>query len=125
MHENEISKIVIDTSFTIHKELGPGLLESVYEEIMYYELRKKQVYVERQKRVPVYWDNQEMGIGFRADLIVERKLIVELKSVETVAPVHFKRLLTYLRILDLRLGLMINFNEALLKDGIRRVANNL
>ena len=125
MHENEIAKIVIDTSFTIHKELGPGLLESVYEEIMYYELRKKHVNVERQKPVPVYWDNQEMGVGFRADLIVERKLIVELKSVETVAPVHFKRLLTYLRILDLRLGLMINFNEALLKDGIRRVANNL
>lgn len=125
MHENEIAKIVIDTAFNIHKKLGPGLLESVYEEIMYYELRKQDVFVERQKRIPVFWDNQEMGVGFRADLIVERKVIVELKSVETIPPVKFKVLLTYLRILDLRLGLMINFNEAFLKNGIRRMVNNL
>jgi len=125
MHENEIATRVIDTCFIIHKKLGPGLLESVYEEILFYELVKQGLLVDRQKPIPVYWDDKLMGVGFRADLVVENKVIVELKSVETVLPVHYKKLITYLRILDMKLGLMINFSEVLLKDGLKRVANRL
>ncbi len=125
MHENEIATRVIDTCFYIHKKLGPGLLESVYEEILSYELNKQGLLFDRQKPIPVYWDNKLMGVGFRADLLVENKVIVELKSVEIVLPVHYKKLITYLRILDMKLGLMINFSEVLLKNGIKRVANGL
>ena len=125
MNENEISKIIVNTSYNIHVELGPGLLESVYEEILYYELINQRLKVERQKAIPVIWKDNKMGIGFRADLIVENKVIIELKSVEMIAPVHPKQLLTYLRITGLRLGLLINFNEKLIKDGITRIVNNL
>ena len=125
MSENELSKIILDIAFKIHKQLGPGLLESVYEEIMNHELTKAGIKVERQKGMPVIWDNQRMDIGFRADLIVENKIIIELKSVDAIARVHPKQLLTYLRITGLKLGLLINFNEALLKDGITRIVNNL
>jgi len=125
MNENEISKIIVNTSYNIHVELGPGLLESVYEEILYYELINQGLKVERQKAIPVIWKDNKMGIGFRADLIVENKVIIELKSVEMIAPVHPKQLLTYLRITGLRLGLLINFNEKLIKDGITRIVNNL
>lgn len=125
MTENELSKIIVDVAYQIHTKLGPGLLESVYEEIMYYELQKRGLWVERQKGMPVIWDNLKMDIGFRADLIVENKVIVELKSVEIIAPVHPKILLTYLRITGLKLGLLINFNEPLIKNGITRIVNNL
>ncbi len=125
MHENDISKLIVSTAYQVHTSLGPGLLESVYEEIMAYELRKLQLYVERQKPIPVHWDNFKMDIGFRADLIVENKVIIELKSVETIAPVHPKQLLTYLKITDLKLGLLINFNEKLIKNGITRIVNKL
>ena len=125
MHENDISKIIVNTAFQVHTSLGPGLLESVYEEIMAYELAKQQLYVERQKAIPVHWDNLRMDIGFRADLIVENRVIIELKSVEAIAPVHPKQLLTYLRITGLKLGLLINFNESLIKNGITRIVNNL
>ncbi len=125
MTENEISKIVVNTAFKIHTKLGPGLLESVYEEIMYYELNKEGLKVDRQRGIPVVWDEVKMNLGFRADLIVENKVIIELKSVEKIAPVHPKQLLTYLKITDLKLGLLINFNEALIKDGITRIVNNL
>ncbi|MCD6180380.1 MAG: GxxExxY protein [Bacteroidales bacterium] len=125
MNENEISKIIVNTSYNIHVELGPGLLESVYEEILYYELINQGLKVERQKAIPVIWKDNKMGIGFRADLIVENKVIIELKSVEMIAPVHPKQLLTYLRITGLRLGLLINFNEKLIRDGITRIVNNL
>jgi len=125
MAENELSKIIVDVAFHIHTKLGPGLLESVYEEIMYYELQKRGLLVERQKGIPVIWDNLKMDIGFRADLIVENKVIVELKSVEIIAPVHPKILLTYLRITGMKLGLLINFNEPLIKNGITRIVNNL
>ena len=125
MTENEIAKIIVHTAYDIHVNLGPGLLESVYVEIMYYELEKQKMQVEREKAIPVYWDEVKMPIGFRADLIVEGKVIVELKSVEQIAPVHPKQLLTYLRITNLKLGLLINFNEKLIKDGITRVVNNL
>ena len=125
MTENEIAKIIVNTAYNIHVKLGPGLLESVYEEIMFYELKKQDLKIDRQKAIPVYWDKIKMPIGFRADLIVEDKVIVELKSVENIAPVHPKQLLTYLKITNLKLGLLINCNEKLTKDGITRIVNNL
>ena len=125
MTENEIAKIIVNTSFSIHTKLGPGLLESVYEEILYFELNKQGLQVERQKAIPVIWNEIKMGIGFRADLIVESKVIIEIKSVEAIAPVHPKQLLTYLRLTGYKLGLLINFNEPLIKTGITRIVNNL
>jgi GxxExxY protein len=125
MSENEISKIIVDVSYKIHTKLGPGLLESVYEAILFHELVKRGLSVERQKTIPVVWENVFLDIGFRSDLIVEDKVIVEIKSVEQVSRVHPKQLLTYLRITKLKLGLLINFNEALIKNGITRVANGL
>ncbi|MCB2195604.1 MAG: GxxExxY protein [Bacteroidetes bacterium] len=125
MTENELSKIIINTCYNIHVQLGPGLLESVYEEILFHELKNQGLKVERQKAIPVIWKDIKMEIGFRADLIVENKVIIELKSVETIAPVHPKQLLTYLRITGIKLGLLINFNEKLIKDGIKRIVNNL
>jgi GxxExxY protein len=125
MTENEISKIIVDVAYKVHSKLGPGLLESVYEEILYFEFLKLGLKVQRQTVVPVIWDNIKMELGFRADLIVENKVIIELKSVENIVPVHPKQLLTYLKITGLKLGLLINFNEALIKDGITRIVNNL
>ncbi len=125
MTENELAKVIVNTCYDIHVELGPGLLESVYEEILYFELTSRGYKVERQKPIPVFWKEIKMDIGFRADLIVENKVVVELKSVELIAPVHPKKLLTYLRLTKLKLGLLINFNEALIKDGITRVVNGL
>jgi GxxExxY protein len=125
MTENELAKIVVDSSYKIHVALGPGLLESVYEEILYHELQKQGLKVKRQEVIPVYWDNIKMNLGFRADLIVEEKLIVEIKSVQELSPVHPKQLLTYLKIAEINLGLLINFNEKLIKKGIKRVVNNL
>jgi len=125
MTENEISKIIVNTCYQIHIELGPGLLESVYEEILYSELLNQGLKVERQKAIPVIWKGNKMNLGFRTDLIIENKVIIELKSVEQIAPVHPKQLLTYLKITGLKLGLLINFNEALIKNGITRIVNNL
>jgi GxxExxY protein len=125
MSENELAQIVVDVAYTIHSRLGPGLLESVYEAIVLYELRKRGLSAEKQVAVPVTWEDVTLEIGFRADIIVEGKLILELKSCESVERVHKKQLLTYLRLTDCRLGLLINFNVPLIKDGISRVANNL
>lgn len=125
MTENEIAKIIVNTCYHIHTKLGPGLLESVYEEILTYELKQLGLKVERQKAIPVFWKDIKMDIGFRSDLIVEKKVIVELKSVEQIAPVHPKVLLTYLKITGLKLGLLINFKEKLIKDGITRIVNHL
>jgi GxxExxY protein len=125
MNENEISKLIVNTAFRIHTQLGPGLFESVYEEILYYELNNLGLNVERQKVIPVIWNNLKMEIGFRADLIIENKVIIEIKSVEAIAPVHPKQLLTYLRLTGCKLGLLINFNEPLIKTGITRIVNNL
>lgn len=116
MNENDLSRIIV--AFKIHTQLGPGLLESVYEEIMNFELTKRGLFVEKQKGIPVVWENIKMDMGFRADLIVEKKVIIELKSVELIAPVHPKQLLTYLHITQMKLGLLINFNEPLIKNGI-------
>ena len=125
MIENEISALIVNKAYEIHVQLGPGLLESVYEEILYYELNKEGLFVERQKAIPIIWEDMKMNIGFRADLIVEEKVIIEIKSVETIAPVHKKQLLTYLKVADMKLGLLINFNERLIKNGITRIVNNL
>ena len=125
MTENEIAQIIVNTCYNIHVELGPGLLESVYEEILTYELQNLGLKVERQKPVPVFWKGIRMDIGFRADIIVENKVIIEIKSVELLTPVHPKQLLTYLKITGLKLGLLVNFNEKLIKDGITRIVNNL
>lgn len=125
MHENEIAKIILDCAFKLHRELGPGLLESVYEETLTYELNKQGLYCQRQVPIPVVYESTRMEIGFRADIIVENKVIIELKSIEAVLPVHKKQLLTYLRLSGLKLGLLINFNEELLKDGLTRIVNNL
>ena len=115
MTENELSKIIVDCCYKIHKTLGPGLLESVYEEVLYYVLTKNGLRCERQMGVPVTYESIKMDIGFRADTIVESKVIVELKSVEKILPVHKKQLLTYLKLTGMKLGLLINFNEELIK----------
>ncbi len=125
MTENEIATQIVDAAYKIHKKLGPGLLESVYEAVLAYELEKRGLRVVRQQPIPVIYENVQLEVGFRADLIVESKVIVEIKSVETIAPVHKKQLLTHLRLSDLRLGLLINFGAPLIKDGISRVANGL
>ncbi len=125
MNENELSRLVVNAAFHIHTKLGPGLFESVYEEVMYYELRKLGLKVDRQAPLPVIWEELLMEKGYRADLIIEDKVIVELKSVEAIAPVHQKQTLTYLRLSNLRLGLLINFNVAFIKDGIQRIVNQL
>lgn len=126
MRENELSKIILDIAFNIHNKLGPGLFESVYEEIMAFELvNTYELSIKRQRAIPVIWKGIEFELGFRTDIIVENKVIVELKSIEMLRPVHSKQVLTYLRITGLKLGLLINFNEALLKNGIKRIVNNL
>ena len=125
MDENELSKIIVDLSYKIHTQLGPGLLESVYEAILYFELTKYNLKVEQQKPIPVTWEDIYLDIGFRADLIVEEKVIIEVKSVEQISNVHLKQVHTYLKITDIKLGLLINFNETLIKNGIKRIANNL
>src|SRR5713226_8877043 len=125
MTENEVAKQIIDVAFKIHTTFGPGLLESVYETIMAYELQKRGLRVRRQQAIPVVYEDVRMDLGFRADLIVENKVVVEIKSVEAIAPVHKKQLLTYLRLTDKRHGLLINFNVELIKNGISRVVNGL
>ena len=122
---NRISGTIVDAAFHIHSALGPGLLESVYEAILARELEKRGLQVERQKPVPIVFDGLRFDEGFRADLIVENCVVVELKSVEEIARVHSKQLLTYLRLLDCRLGLLINFGAPVIKDGIRRIVNRL
>lgn len=125
MSENELSKIIVNSCFKIHSTLGPGLLESVYEELLAFELRKTELNITRQQGLPVVYEGIKMDLGFRSDIIVENKVIIEIKSVEALAAVHQKQLLTYLRITNLKLGLLINFNEALIRDGIQRIVNNL
>lgn len=126
MTENDISKIVVNTAFDIHSTLGPGLFESVYETIMEHELiNKYHLSVQRQTPLPVIWKDQKLDMGFRTDLIVENKCIIEIKSVEAIASVHHKQVLTYLRLTGIKLGLLINFNEELLKTGIKRIVNGL
>ena len=123
MTENEIAKQILDAAFVVHTKLGPGLLESVYEVVMAYELQKRGLTAERQKPMPILYDNIRFDEGFRSDLVVNGKVIAELKSVEALLPVHAKQLLTQLRLSGLKLGLLINFGEAHLKNGIKRIIN--
>lgn len=123
--ENRLSGVIVDKCYQIHTRLGPGLLESVYEEILFHELNKAGFDVDRQKAIPVTWEDRKMEMGFRADLIVNDKVLIELKSIKELAPVHYKQTLTYLKLTDLKLGLLINFNNELIKNGINRSVNNL
>jgi GxxExxY protein len=125
MTENELAKHIVNAAYRIHTTLGPGLLESVYEATLAHELEKQGIKVLRQQALPVIYETIHMEIGFRADLIVGDKVIVEIKSIEAISPVHRKQLLTYLRLADKRLGLLINFNVDLIKDGITRMVNGL
>ena len=123
MTENEIARQILDAAFAVHSKLGPGLLESVYEVVLAYELKKRALTAERQKPMPIVYDNIRFDEAFRSDLVVNGKVIAELKSVEALLPVHAKQLLTQLRLSGLKLGLLINFGEAHLKNGIKRVIN--
>ena len=123
MNENEISKIVVEKALKIHKTLGPGLFESVYHGALVYELRKSGLEVESEKDIPVKYEDIIFDKGFRADIVVNQKLIIEIKSVKKLEDVHFKQLLTYLKLTNYKLGLLINFNEPLLKEGLKRIIN--
>lgn len=125
MKENEIAKIVVQTALDLHRELGPGLLESVYEVLLASMLREVGLEVERQKPIAICFRGNRFDEGFRADLVIENMVLVELKSVEALARVHSKQVLTYLRLSNLKLGLLINFGAELLKGNIERIANNL
>ena len=125
MTENEIAKVIVDAALKIHKTLGPGLLESVYQATLSYELKKRGLGVVQQVGLPVQYEEVRLEIGFRVDLIVGEKVVIEIKSVEALAAVHRKQLATYLRLMDLRLGLLLNFNVELMKNGIQRVVNRL
>lgn len=123
MNENELSGIAFDAALKVHKNLGPGLLESAYEECMYYELWKDAILVEKQKPLPLVYEEVKLEIGYRVDLILEKKLIIEIKAVESLNDVHLAQILTYLKLSKGKLGLLINFNVSLIKNGIKRVIN--
>ncbi|WP_026978458.1 GxxExxY protein [Flavobacterium tegetincola] len=125
MTENELSKIVFDCALKVHQALGPGLLERAYEECLFYELKKRNLSVQKQKSLPLIYEDVKLEIGYRIDIIIEDKLILEIKSVEALNDIHFAQLLTYLKLTECKLGMLINFNVILIKNGIRRVANNL
>ncbi|MCU0320763.1 MAG: GxxExxY protein [Chitinophagaceae bacterium] len=123
MTENELSKIVFDAGLKVHKSLGPGLLESAYEECLYFELVNLGLYVEKQKGLPLVYEKVNLDIGYRVDLLLEHKLIIEIKAVEALNDIHLAQVLTYLKLSNCKLGLLINFNTVLFKDGIKRVIN--
>ena len=123
--ENELAREIVDAAFHVHSKLGPGLFESVYEAVLQHELNKRNLNTKRQVAIPINYDGLVFDEGFRADIIVEDSVIIELKSIEKVAPVHKKQLLTYLRLTDKKLGLLINFGTALIRDGVFRIVNGL
>jgi GxxExxY protein len=123
--ENEIATLLVDIFYQVHKTLGPGLLESVYEEAICYELTQQNLSFRRQQGIPVNYKEVKLDLGFRADIIVENCVIIEIKSIDTLAPVHFKQVITYLRLTGKKLGLLVNFNSNLIKEGIKRVVNKL
>jgi len=125
MTENEISNKVIGIAIELHKKLGPGLLESVYENALAYDLKEAGFKVLQQVSMPFKYKDVKLDVGYRLDLLIENKLIIEIKSIEILAPVHYAQLLTYLKLADLKLGLLINFNTKLLKDGLHRIVNKL
>lgn len=123
MTENDLAKLVFECGLQVHKTLGPGLLESSYEECLFYELTKYNVWVEKQKPLPLIYEDVKLEVGYRVDLIIENKLIVEVKSVEAINDVHLAQVLTYLKLSNCKLGLLINFNTALFKNGMKRIIN--
>lgn len=125
MNENEIATLALDICFKIHRQYGPGLFESVYEEVFCYEWAKTGIPHKRQQGIPLIHEEIKMDIGFRADVVLDDKVIVEFKSIETLADLHYKQVSTYLKLTNLKLGLLVNFNVVLLKDGIKRIANKL
>jgi GxxExxY protein len=125
MNENEIGTIIVDTAVYIHKKLGSGLLESVYEAVLMRLLTKKELTIQRQVSIPIEFEGEHFDEGFRADLFVEGKVIIELKSVEKITPSHKKQLLTYLKLTNTKLGYILNFGTALMKEGIERIVNGL
>ena len=125
MDENALAKKIVNAAYRVHTKLGPGLLESVYESVLAYELTRQGMTPKRQVPIPIHYDGLTFEEGFRADIFVDDKIIVELKSLENIQRVHKKQLLTYLRLADKRLGLLINFGASLIKDGISRIVNNL
>ncbi|WP_286972026.1 GxxExxY protein [Flavobacterium sp. UBA4854] len=125
MTENEISNIVIGLAIEIHKKLGPGLLENVYKECLFYKIKQRGLFVEKEKSLPLVFEEVKLDCGYRIDILAENKLLIEIKSVESLTVNHLAQTLTYLRLGNFKLGLLINFNEILLKNGIRRVVNNL
>ena len=125
MTENELSKKIIGAAIKVHSELGPGLLESAYQECLYYLLRKEELLVQKEKPMPLVFEEVKLDCGYRIDLLVENKVVIEVKSVDSLNDVHLAQVLTYLKLGDYKLGLLINFNVALLKQGLRRVVNGL
>jgi GxxExxY protein len=123
MTENEIAKVVFDLGLKVHKILGPGLLESSYEECMFYEINKHGLFVEKQKALPLVYEEVKLEIGYRIDLIVENKVIIEVKAVEALNDIHLAQILTYLKLTNCKLGLLINFNNVLFKNGVKRIIN--
>lgn len=123
MNENEISKVIFDSGLKVHRQLGAGLLESAYEECLYYELQKSGLLIEKQKPMPLIYDDIKLDIGYRIDLLVERKIVVEIKSVESLNEIHIAQVLTYLKLSNCKLGLLINFNSVLFKNGVKRLIN--
>jgi len=123
MTDNQISKRVLDAAFKVHTALGPGLLESSYQECLFYELKKAGLRVEKERPLPLVYEEVKLECGYRVDLFIERKFIVEIKAVDKLNDVHLAQVLTYLKLAEIRLGLLINFNVASLKNGIRRVIN--
>lgn len=123
MNENELAKLVFDCGLQVHKALGPGLLESSYEECLFYELSKHNIWVEKQKALPLIYEEVKLEIGYRVDLLIENKLVVEIKSVEAINEIHLAQVLTYLKLSNCKLGLLINFNTALFKNGVKRIIN--
>ena len=125
LHENEIAKIVLDAANRVHRKTGPGLLERAYEECLYFELEKEGLLVEKQKVLPLIYEGVHLDAGYRIDLLVNQKVVIELKSVEAIAPVYLAQVITYLKLSGCKLGILINFNVSLLKDGFKRVVNGL
>lgn len=125
MNENELSNLIIGAAINVHREVGPGLFESVYEDCLAIELSKLELKVERQKRVDLIYNGENLGLAFKTDIIVEDKVLIELKSVERLHDIHFTQTYTYIKLLNIKLGLLINFNESLLKNGIKRVVNKI
>ncbi len=125
MSENEISKILVEEAIYIHKSIGAGMLESAYAHCLAYRLINRKLNVKTEVAVPLIFEEVKLQCGYRADLVVENKVVIEIKSVESIGPIHLAQTLTYLRLLNLKLGMVLNFNSVLMKDGIRRVVNNL